>query len=92
MPEEEIECGQCEESYLAEGRWEGDGWEVEREFVPFNDGELCPRCQEGLRFTLTFKVVGYEDFSKLTKCPDWTDWFEGFDEVYLKEVEIKYGR
>jgi hypothetical protein len=88
--EEDIECPQCDEKYTTEGHWEGDGWDVEREFVA--NEELCPRCLDGLQFILTFKVVGYEDFSKLTNSPNWTDWFEGFDEVYLKEVEIKHGR
>jgi hypothetical protein len=89
MAEAEITCPQCEEEYTAEGTWHGDGWDVEREFVPHE--ELCARCDGGLNFILTFRVVGYEDFSKLAECSDWTDWFEGFAEVYLKEVEIKNG-
>jgi hypothetical protein len=43
-------------------------------------------------YVLTFTVVGDEDFSKLVESPDWADVFESYDNVYLKQVEIKHGK
>lgn len=46
------------------------------------------RCADGFVFKIEFEVVGFEDFSKLTKTKDWADFFDSFDEVFLKQVNI----
>jgi len=83
----EAVCVQCEDAYTTWGKDYGDNIVDPREFIP--EEELCPRCKDGFVFTLTFNVVCEEDFSKI-KCPnDWTEWFEGFDSVFLKGVKVE---
>jgi hypothetical protein len=89
MDEEYCSCNVCSDEVLAEGTWFGDGWSEPREFEPFEDPLLCERCKEGDFYTITFKVVGYEDFSKMSQPRHWRDWFEGFDSVHIQSVEVK---
>lgn len=80
-------CDECEEEFTCLGETYGDGWHEPRMWEP--DDDVCERCAEGRLFTITFKVVGWEDFSKLTDRKEWVDWFDPYDSVYLKTVEIK---
>ena len=89
MSEEHCECSVCSEDVLVEGNWHGDSWSEPREFEPFDDPVLCSRCKGGRHFTITFRVVGFEDFNRLAEWRHWREWFDCFDSVYLKQVEIK---
>lgn len=81
-------CPQCDREFTAWGQWYGDGWNEPREWIADDEDQLCPRCADGRNFTITFKVVGGEDFSKLAD-KEWVDWFDSYDDVYIKSVEIK---
>jgi len=87
--EEYCECSTCSEDVLAEGNWHGDGWNEPREFEPFDDPVLCERCKDGDYYTITFRVVGYEDFSQMKWPRHWREYFEGFDSVHIETVEVK---
>tara|TARA_R110002020_G_scaffold232807_1_gene444319 strand:+ start:1404 stop:1685 length:282 start_codon:yes stop_codon:yes gene_type:complete len=90
MQDYDVECEQCGESYNAPGSWSGDGWNEPRVFEACSsDSGLCLRCREGSTYRLEFRVVGWEDFSDMSKPEAWADWFEGFKDVYLKEVKIE---
>ena len=91
--ERDVECDQCGYSYIAAGRYYGEGWNEPREWEPYDSHAQCPRCetdeQGSRRFTIEFTVVGFEDFSKLTAAKDWEDYFDSFDNVFLQHIEIK---
>ncbi len=87
--ENTVACPQCEEEFTTWGSWSGDGWNEPREWWPDDEDELCPRCSEGSSFTISFKVVGYEDFSKLAEAKEWVEFFDCFDNVYIKSLEVK---
>ena len=83
-----IDCNLCGDTVKVMGKDYGDGWSEPPEFVPIKEPALCERCDGGYRFTLTFKVVCEEDFSKLKGSEHWAELFEGFDAVHLLEVKV----
>lgn len=85
----EVECETCGAEVEVNGTWEGDGWVEPHTFAPFEQPVQCNRCENGSRFTITFKVVGWEDFSKMTQAKDWREFFESFDDVHIQTVEVK---
>ena len=84
-----MECAQCDEEFDTYGRLIGDGWNEPIEFIPVDEDRLCNRCTDGDAFTITLSVVGYENFSELSRCHEWSDLLGEFDSVYLKEVKIE---
>ena len=87
--EAECRCSLCGADAVVEGHWHGDGWNEPREFEPFDDPVLCQRCKEGDEFTITLKVVGYEDFSKMRYPGHWQEALDEFDSVHVYSVEVK---
>ena len=86
--EEFCECPECGQEFVTTGTWSGDNWNEPREWHPDDEEAVCMRCADGFVFKIEFEVVGFEDFSKLTKTKDWADFFDSFDEVFLKQVNI----
>ena len=89
VSEAECQCNLCNADVVVEGNWHGDGWYDEREFEPFDDPVLCQRCKEGDDFTITLRVVGYEDFSRMQSPTHWRGVLDEFDSVHIYSVEVK---